>query len=85
MKVQNIQNNKGKSIPNQYIIEIDDGRKIFQSYDSIIAVKEYGKKTKLYPNWNYSRTTSKCRSIFLNESTKETKKKIENNEYEMIQ
>jgi hypothetical protein len=91
MKVKNMQSNKGNTIANQFIIEGNDGL-YFQSYNSIIAKIPYGRPTEHIINpdnktildkkyWNYSRTTSKYRNIFLNESTKETEKRIENGEY----
>jgi len=65
---------------NQYIIK-SDGARIFQSYDSIIAIKE-GKMVVLdKSDWDYSRTTSKYRNKFLNENKATTEKKIETGEY----
>jgi len=55
---------------------------MFQSYDSNIAFKSYDGQIlldKIY--WDYSVTTSKYRNLFLNESKKETEKKIENGTY----
>ena len=63
-------------------------RETFQSYESVIAVKTYwedGLKVELDKlNWNYSSTTSKYRNKFLGETTKETQKKIDNGEYELV-
>jgi len=65
---------------NQYIIKSSSAR-IFQSYDSIIAIKE-GKLVVLdKEDWDYSRTTSKYRNKFLNENKVTTEKKIETGEY----
>ena len=65
---------------NQYIIK-SDGARIFQSYDTIIAIKE-GKMVVLDKNdWDYSRTTGKYRNKFLNENKETTEKKIETGEY----
>jgi len=65
---------------NQYIIK-SDGARIFQSYDSIIAIKE-GKMVVLdKSDWDYSRTTGKYRNKFLNENKATTEKKIETGEY----
>jgi hypothetical protein len=70
----------GREVANQFIIE-HDGARYFQSYSSII-VKIVNNITYLDDYyWNYSRTTSKYRNIFLNETTEETKKKILNNRY----
>ena len=65
---------------NQYIIK-SDGARIFQSYDSIIAIKE-GKMVVIDENkWDYSRTTGKYRNKFLDENKAITEKKIESGEY----
>jgi hypothetical protein len=80
MKVSNIVNNRNNIVANQFIIE-DDKATYFQSYRSIIVKIENG-QTILDPvYWNYSRTTSKHRSTFLNESTKETQRKIKEGVY----
>lgn len=64
----------------QYIIK-SDGVRIFQSYLSIIAIKE-GKMVILDKNdWDYSRTTGKYRNQFLNENKATTEKKIKSGEY----
>ena len=50
----------------------------FQSYDSIIVFRDnLTWKIILWKDWNYSKTTWKYRNIFLWETLKETKKKIE--------
>lgn len=80
MKVSNITNRNNNIVANQFIIH-DDKATYFQSYRSIIVKIEDG-KTYLDPvYWNYSRTTSKHRSTFLNESTKETERKIKEGVY----
>ena len=80
MKVSNIVNNRNNTVANQFVIH-DDKATYFQSYRSIIVKIENG-QTILDPvYWNYSRTTSKHRSTFLNESTKETEKKIKEGVY----
>ena len=86
MKVFNMTSSKGNKIANQFIIT-NDNEEYFQSYKSIIAKKvtnyffNYGQKeTKIYLDetyWDYSVTTGKYRNIFLNETKKETEKKIE--------
>lgn len=84
----------GKAVANQFVIKTRDGEYL-QSYESIIAF--IPKKINLYDNtceqphdtriqldetyWNYSKTTSKYRSQFLGESTKETQAKIDSGEY----
>lgn len=82
IKVRNLLSTKNNPAANQFVITSRDCT-IFQSYDSIIVVMDkISKKTYLDNTyWNWSRTTSKYRSIFLNESTTETKKRIDSGEY----
>jgi len=86
MKVQNMTSNNGNKIANQFIIEDDFNTVYFQSYNSMIAKKTWndkGEKRVFLDTefWNYSRTTSKYRNIFLNETKKETEKKIKDGTY----
>lgn len=85
MKIQNMTSNKGNKIANQFIIT-NDNEEYFQSYKSIIAKKVLMNNQffmvyldKTY--WDYSVTTGKYRNIFLNETKKETEKKIKNGTY----
>jgi len=55
----------------------------FQSYDSPIAVKRFG-KIYIFPDWDYSVTTGKYRNAFLGEVKAETEKKIKNGTYKMV-
>ena len=86
MKVENITSNNGNKIANQFIIE-DNEKEFFQSYDSIIAVKNWSKSPveicldSFY--WDYSTTTGKYRNIFLGEKKNETEKKIKNGTYKL--
>jgi hypothetical protein len=80
MNVSNITNNNGNKVPNQFVIS-DNGANYFQSYNSIIVKRSNGKIELDSYYWNYSRTTSKYRNIFLGETTKETQKKIDSGEY----
>lgn len=50
---------------NQFILE-GEGKTIFQSYDSTIAIIKNGKLT-LGKYWDYSKTTSKHLYLFLQE------------------
>lgn len=72
----------GRSIPNQFCIHTQDGV-YFQSYSRTIAFQRSGSNIVVLDKnyWDYSRTTSKYRSIFLGESTKETRKKVESGAY----
>ena len=83
MKVQNMTSNNGNKITNQFVI-IDDHKNIyFQSYNSMIVKKDtlYNQIFLDQKYWNYSNTTGKYRNIFLNETIKETKKKIKSGQY----
>lgn len=52
---------------NQFIIE-GEGKKIFQSYDSTIAIIDYQKQTLTFGrDWDYSHTTMKHLYMFLDE------------------
>lgn len=76
MYVENMLSNSGREVPNQFIIETDDGR-YFQSYKSIIAFAPHRGKVQLDVNyWDYSKTTSKYRNNFLGINTSEIKKAI---------
>ena len=82
MKVENFRNSVGNKVMNQFYIQ-DNDFIYFQSYNSIIAKKEVqGNNITLDKNyWDYSKTTSRYRNIFLNETTKETEAKIKNGTY----
>jgi len=74
----------GRDIPNQFIITSKD-KTIFQSYDSIIAVKWNDGDIFLDKTyWDYSRTTGKYRNQFLGEDIKTTRKKIKSKEYRLV-
>ena len=61
----------GKAVANQFEIN-----------ESIIAIRTFcGKVLVDCDRWDYSNTTSRYRKIFLGESTKETKEKIDNGTY----
>ena len=80
MKTQNMIGNSGRAIANQFIIT-DGDKEVFQSYKSVIAIKQYGQKTIIGRAWDYSKTTGKYRNIFLGETKKETEAKIKSGEY----
>jgi len=81
MKVENMTNGNGNQVPNQFIIT-KDGKTVFQSYKTVIAENDGG-KIILDPDWNFSRTTSKYRCLFLGENTQATRDKIKSGEYEV--
>jgi hypothetical protein len=83
MKVRNLESSRGNSIPNQF--EIYDGGKLyFQSYDVIIAMKDVDGQVWLDEHyWDYSKTTSKYRNVFLRNTTKDCRDNIENGIYKL--
>ena len=81
-QIENMQSSRGNDVPNQFIIWAD-GKKIFQSYHSIIAMIENGQVTLDENKWDYSTTTGKYRNDFLGEGINETRKKIKSGEYKL--
>ncbi len=90
MKVRNMTNSNGNKVANQFIIT-DQNTTYFQSYETVIAKvvcrldansdEDY---TSVYldcDTWDYSKTTSQYRNIFLGETKKETEAKIKSGEY----
>ena len=75
----------GKEVANQFIIchRTPNGlREIFQSYNSVIAVRDQnGHVTLDRSKWDYSVTTGRYRNQFLGENINETRRKIENGIY----
>lgn len=87
--VKNMVSTRGNKIANQFILA-GQGVSIFQSYESIIAIrrwtyKPYGHyQVTLDKNyWDYSVTTGKYRNQFLGESKAATLKKIKSGEYKL--
>jgi hypothetical protein len=86
MKTENMTSTNGNKVANQFIITDDNGNTFFQSYRSVIVKKplEVWNKIQLDKKyWNYSNTTGKYRNIFLNETIKDTRKKIKSGEYKL--
>jgi len=93
MKVRNMTNKNGRAVPNQFIIEAGGQgflgnfikREVFQSYDSIIAIRTVWPDGTIIEldrqYWDYSKTTGKYRNQFLGETKKETQAKIKSREY----
>lgn len=65
---------------NQFIIMISNVE-YFQSYQSTIGMKGNGYTFLDETYWNYSKQTSKYRSSWLNESTRDTQTKINSGKY----
>lgn len=86
MKVNNMTSSKGNKIANQFILHTPEAT-FFQSYNSIIVKTTFedGERVTYLDEyyWNYSRTTSKYRSLFLGENTKETEQKIKEGKYKL--
>lgn len=86
-KVCNMPSYKGTGdvVANQFVITINTNKgtkRIFQSYDTIIAVSDEDGKITLDENsWDYSQTTARYRNKFLCENTAETRKKIKQGIY----
>lgn len=73
----------GNKVANQFLIH-NNGKTYFQSYDSIIAVKDMeGNVTLDERFWDYSRTTGKYRNQFLDEDKRTTQRKIDNGTYKL--
>ena len=63
-RVEQMINDRGNGAMNQFVIYAD-GKIIFQSYNSIIAVVDKANKSiELGADWDYSVTTGKHRNIF---------------------
>lgn len=72
-----MENDKGRAIPNQFVIVTDNGI-YFQSHKSIIAWIDNNGKTTLDRNtWDYSQTTGRYRNQFLKEDKLSTQAKID--------
>ncbi len=85
MRVNNMVSSSGNTVKNQYMITDGKGNIFFQSYDTMIAKKCKNGQIQLDEKyWNHSNTTSKYRNIFLNETTKDTKKKIKDKTYKLV-
>ena len=83
----------GNVATNQIILIFENGS-LFQSYDSIIAIKylsiyptikdNYTSIVYIGKDWNYSTTTGQYRNQFLGENKAETQSKIDNGVYKLI-
>jgi len=72
-----------KQSPNSNIIYLD-GLQILQSYGTTIAIIDQDDNVTLTKDWAASPTTSKHRNLFLNEDISETRNKIINGQYKLI-
>ena len=84
IKVLNMMSSQGNKIANQFVIVTPEGN-YFQSYNSVIAFINNDGQVFLDRNkWDYSTTTGKYRNIFLGENKRLTQKRINNNNYVLI-
>ena len=83
MRVENMTSTRGNKVANQFIIN-HNGAEYFQSYKSIIAKKSQGKIYLDEYYWDYSRTTCKYRNEFLGEYIEQTRNKIKEGEYKLM-
>lgn len=84
---------EGNPIPNQFLIRVKSSgsksqvafdRIYFQSYDSIIAYRDWEGNVVLDKKyWDYSNTTDKYRGIFLGEDKKTSQENIEKGIYKL--
>ena len=85
MKVYNMVSSKGNKIANQFIINDEYNNQLFQSYNSIVAKRYTNGMVELDKNcWNYSKTTSKYRNKFLNETNQATNFKVIIGVYKLV-
>ncbi len=84
MIISNIKNKNGNKVVNQFQIDFKDFS-AFQSYETLILIRNNNTNEVILDSgyWNYSNTTSKYRNIFLNETSKETEKKIKQGIYKL--
>jgi hypothetical protein len=68
---------------NHVVVKTHDRRVLF-SYDTEIASMHNNGVVTLTKDWNYSRTTSKFRNQFLDETLKETQAKLISGEYKLV-
>ena len=86
MIINNMKSNKGRTVPNQYVIKLNNCD-MFQSYETVIAIRDYdsfNNKYEVYLNkeyYDYSKTTSKYRNKYLGLTTKEIEQKIKAKEF----
>ena len=89
MKVENMTSSQGNKVTNQFVVHSiehnpngdDVPIETFQSYDTVIAQKRFGKVSLDAMMWDCSVTTGKYRNQFLGETKTETQKKIDSGEY----
>lgn len=85
IKVSNLESRNGNKVPNQFWITVQGEGHYFQSYETMIAFKDFDGNVSLdAESWDYSVTTGKYRNIFLGENKAETAKKIKLGVYKLV-
>ena len=81
ISVRNMESSAGNPVSNQFIIMFDNYES-FQSYETIIGVKNHSTGRIVLDDsaWDYSRTTSKYRNMWLGLDSKAVKEKIASGE-----
>ena len=79
--VENMVSSAGNPVPNQFIIR-DTYGETFQSYETIIGFKYHatGQIILDHGAWDYSKTTSKYRNMWLDLDSKAVREKIKSGE-----
>lgn len=67
MGISNLINDRGNAAANQFVINTKNAT-YFQSYASVVAKLQRGKKPVLSSHWDYSNTTTKHLYIFLRDN-----------------
>ena len=72
-------------VKNQFLIKDNEGNTFFQSYNTIIAKKDkHGFIFLDADKWDYSKTTSRYRNLFIGLNTADTKKAIKEGKITLI-
>ena len=85
MIINNMKSNKERTVPNQYVIRLNNCS-VFQSYATVIAIHDYD-LDEVYLNkeyYNYSKTTSRYRNKYLGLNTKQIEQKIKSKEFVLV-
>lgn len=81
MQISNMINSKGNAVKNQFIIHTNKGV-YFKSYDSVIAfIPNNGDSIEIGADWDCSPTTGTYRNMFLDETKKDTRRKLDTGVY----
>ena len=85
MNIENMTNENGNKVKNQFIIKEASGNVFFKSYDVLIVQKCINGRLLLDKKyWDFSKTTRKYRNLFLGMDSETVKKKIANGDIELV-